>query len=217
MAIILPSEAFAALFSYTGAETTFVTGFRALSAANVSATYTPTGGAAAALTQGVHYSVTLAANGDVTVNKIAFPGATPGQLYVFRRTPATQGTDFANLSKYLPDVHTNLHTASAMRDAELLGLYNDRIGQIAVEAAARIAGDAAEATARGNADSAEATARANADAAEITARQSAIAALSLQIADAVQSRALIAAIAGAANPRGYPVAAIADVRLIVPS
>jgi hypothetical protein len=145
--IILPNEVFDSSFAYTGAETTFASGFRALSAAHVFAEYTPPSGIVAALTQGVHFSVTLAADGTVTLNKLSSFGATPGTLRGYRKTPATQGTDFANLSRYTADVHTNLHTAAAMRSAE-------RSGDVAIEAAARAAAVAAEAATRLAADNA---------------------------------------------------------------
>lgn len=104
--------------AWTGVETSFTPGFSALAAADVLVYSRDALGVETLLTLNVHYGVTLdAANGAVTVTPIALPAA-PKTLLILRTTPALQDTNFANLAKYAPTVHTRLHDAAAMRDAE---------------------------------------------------------------------------------------------------
>jgi hypothetical protein len=109
---------------YTGAETTFTPGFSALNTADVFVSWFDVDRLPVALTQGMHFSVALGADGAVTVSKIAFPVATalaPVTIAIERVTPAVQGTDFDNLAAYDASVHERIADAGAMRDAELRG------------------------------------------------------------------------------------------------
>lgn len=116
------TEACYAERSYTGVETVFTPGFSALAAADVHAGYLDANGLPVALTYNVHFSVSLDAQGAVTVTRIAFPSASvaaPVTVTFERVTPAVQGTDFTNLNQYDPSVHQRIADAGAMRDAEL--------------------------------------------------------------------------------------------------
>jgi hypothetical protein len=116
------TEACYAERSYTGAETIFSPGFSALAAADVHVGYFDANGLPVALTFNVHFSVSLDAQGAVTVTRIAFPSASvaaPVTMTFERITPALQGTDFTNLNQYDPSVHQRIADAGAMRDAEL--------------------------------------------------------------------------------------------------
>lgn len=117
MGITVPSEACHAELAYTGVETTFSPGFKAEAREDVDVVYRNALLVDAPLTLGVHFDCTIAVDGAVTITPIALPGA-PGTLIVDRNTPATQVIDFANLGAFGPDVHTKLHSAAAMRDAE---------------------------------------------------------------------------------------------------
>lgn len=118
MGITVPSEACVAELAWTGVETTFSPGFKALLTGHVSIVYRNALDVEYPLTQGVHYSVSIDSAGSVTVTPIALP-VPPGTLIVGRNTPALQATDFENLVGFAPKVHTDLHSAAAMRDAEI--------------------------------------------------------------------------------------------------
>lgn len=121
------TEAAYAERSYTGVETLFSPGFSALAAADVHVGYFDSSGASIELTGGVHFSAALDAAGAVTVTKIAFPSASvavPVTIWIFRKTPAIQGTDFSNLNQYDPNVHERIADAGAMRDAELRSIQS---------------------------------------------------------------------------------------------
>lgn len=113
------SETSTAVRAWTGAEGVFTPGFTAQDAAHVKASYLPTGAVdSVALLAGVNFTVALSAAGDVSVTPLAMPPP-PGNVTIWRDTPATQGVNFLNLAAYAPATHTKLHDASAMRDAEL--------------------------------------------------------------------------------------------------
>lgn len=119
------TEASYAQAIYTGVETIFTPGFSALDPDAVFVDYFDINGLPVALTQGVHFSVTLDAAGAVTVTVIAFPSASvaaPVTIAFQRITPAVQGVNFTNLSQYDPSVHQEIADAGAMRDAELKGV-----------------------------------------------------------------------------------------------
>lgn len=105
--------------AWTGAETSFTPGFVANAKADVLVyARDPANGAVAQLTLDVHFGVTLGVvDNAVTVTPIALPAA-PRTLLILRNTPALQDTNFSNLSKYSPLVHTRLHDAAALRDGE---------------------------------------------------------------------------------------------------
>ena len=108
--------------SYTGVETSLTPGFGALSATDIYVGYLDPDGLPIALTQGVHFSVSLGTDNAVKVTPIAFPNATPVSPVVItieRITPALQGVDFVNLNSYDPSVHGSIADAGAYRDAEL--------------------------------------------------------------------------------------------------
>lgn len=104
--------------SWTGVETSFTPGFRALDLTHVSVKYRNSQSVVSDLTRGVHFNTTVDSAGNVTITPLSLPQA-PGMLLITRRTPAVQETDFANLETFDPAVHTRLHDAAAMRDAEL--------------------------------------------------------------------------------------------------
>lgn len=105
--------------SWTGVETSFSAGFSAKAAADVYLYSRDADGADTQLTQGVHFTVSLGAGNAVTIVPVALPAA-PRTLFALRQTPATQGTDFANLGGgFDPAVYTDLFDKSAMRDGEM--------------------------------------------------------------------------------------------------
>jgi hypothetical protein len=113
-----------ASFAWTGVETSFPAGYPAQSAADVFVIYIAAGSdEQVVLTQGVHFSVSLDGGGLVTVAPIALPPA-PATLFVNRSTPAVQATDFSNLAKFGPGIHTRLHDAAALRAQELRRVIN---------------------------------------------------------------------------------------------
>lgn len=104
--------------AWTGVETVFAAGFGAMKAEHVTLTYTPTGGAAQALTQGVHAAVAIdAATRIVTVTPLAMPAA-PGVVRIGRVTPAVQSTDFIDGMAFDAEAHEWLHDAHVMRRQE---------------------------------------------------------------------------------------------------
>jgi hypothetical protein len=106
---------------WTGAETSFPAGFAAGSRDAIEAFYLADadGSASIPLTLDAHFGVTLADGSNlVTVTPLAMPAA-PGTLILQRQTAALQETDFGNLAAFSPAIHTALHDASAMRDAEM--------------------------------------------------------------------------------------------------
>lgn len=122
-AFTVATEACFATFNWTGVEAQFPCGFPALDPTHLAVTSTSNANppVVTQLFLGVHYTVNLdPVTGAATVLPIApsMPAA-PSTITITRATPATQGTQFANLASYTPDVHTSLHDASAMRDAEL--------------------------------------------------------------------------------------------------
>jgi hypothetical protein len=121
--------------AWTGVEGVFAPGFGAMKPEHVTLTYTPTGGAAQALTQGVHAAVTLdAATRIVTVTPLAMPAA-PGVLRIGRQTPELQAVNFIDGQGFSSDTHEDLHDAHVMRlqEAKLLladlGVQLTAIGQ----------------------------------------------------------------------------------------
>jgi cytoskeletal protein RodZ len=120
------TEACYAERQYTGVEMLFSPGFSALAAADVQVGYFGANTLPVLLTQGTHFSATLAPDGSVTVTRIAFPSASvaaPVTIFITRKTPAIQGTDFDNLGQFDPAVHERIADAGAMRDAELRSLF----------------------------------------------------------------------------------------------
>jgi hypothetical protein len=108
-----------ALRSWTGVETSFAAGFAAETTASVNViSRDPTTGVDTVLTQSVHYSVTLAGDGAVTVFPIALPLA-PKTLVIYRDTPGTQATNFADLVSFSAAVHQTLHDRWARLAGEL--------------------------------------------------------------------------------------------------
>lgn len=108
-------------FNWTGVETVFAPGWPAKATADVRVTFRAVSapGVVVPLTLGLHYSVDLEVGSRlVTVLPLTMP-LSNGIVTIARRTPALQGVRFANLNKYSPDVHMELHDAAAMRDAEL--------------------------------------------------------------------------------------------------
>jgi hypothetical protein len=112
------SETASGSFAWTGVETSAAPGFKAQATDHVKATFTTPAGVSSPLINGVHFAVTLDGAGNVAFLPLALPPA-PGTIYVYRKTPALQQTDFANLGDFDPAVHTRLHDAAALRDAEL--------------------------------------------------------------------------------------------------
>lgn len=113
----VPTETAIASLAWTGVETSFVPGFRALAVTDVVVIAQNAAGVQVTLTRNTHFSVALDGNGAVTVTPIALP-TVPQTLIIYRATPAVQSVDFANLGSYAPAVHTRLHDAAALRDAE---------------------------------------------------------------------------------------------------
>lgn len=118
MAFTVGTEACTASLNWSGVEGLFAAGFPALDPTHITVTYQPAVGAPIALTAGIHFAAVIDAAGAVTVTPIAMPAA-PGLVIIDRHTPAIQATDFSNLTSFTGDIHTQLHDAAAMRDAEL--------------------------------------------------------------------------------------------------
>jgi hypothetical protein len=112
---------------WTGVETSFSPGFAAQHPDDVEVYYLADApdSLRTRLTPGLHYSLT--AGGAVSVTPLAMPAA-PGTVTFMRFTPALQETDFSNLGSFAPSIHTALHDASAMRDAELRRDLTNAIG-----------------------------------------------------------------------------------------
>lgn len=107
------------LLRWTGVETTFDPGFTAQAADAVLVRYQPDGTEGSTpLTAGLHFRAVVSDTGDVTVTPLLMP-LPSGNVLISRETPAIQQTDFGNLAKFSPAIHTALHDASAMRDAEI--------------------------------------------------------------------------------------------------
>lgn len=118
MAFTVGTEACTASLNWTGVEGVFAAGFPALDPTHIVVTYKPAVGNAVPLTPGIHFTAAIDGAGAVTVTPIAMPAA-PGLVTIDRQTPAVQATNFINLASFSPDIHTQLHDAAAMRDAEL--------------------------------------------------------------------------------------------------
>jgi hypothetical protein len=106
---------------WTGVETSFSPGWQALTEDAVEVFYLADliGSVNLQLAVGINYSVDLADGSSlVTVTPLAMPAA-PGTVTLLRQTPAVQATDFSNLAKFAPAIHTALHDAAALRDAEI--------------------------------------------------------------------------------------------------
>lgn len=103
---------------WTGVETAFNAGFTAYSASQVHVTFRDAAGSETELTQGLHYTVSIAGSpGLVTIAVVSFPPA-PGKVPIWRETEAVQGTDFVDLASFPAATHTRLHDLAAMRGAE---------------------------------------------------------------------------------------------------
>lgn len=109
-----------ATFVYTGAETTFPTGFRALSAAHVLASLTTPAGETIALAPGVNYSVAIdGATGLATATRISFPAAA-GTLRLWRVSDYVQDRVFTGGEGVPAKTHEDLHDAHVLRLQEVL-------------------------------------------------------------------------------------------------
>lgn len=105
--------------AWTGAETSFATGFPAKPDATIDVIFVAPSGVETPLINGVHYSWTRAAVTElVTVQPIALPAA-PGTLRIERNTPATQAVAFYDGQDFAAYVHEDQYDRAAMRDAEL--------------------------------------------------------------------------------------------------
>lgn len=105
--------------AWTGVETLFAPGIEALDVAHILLAYRAANGVVTELTRGLHIAVTRdVITGVITASPLAMPPA-PGTVIFDRFTPAQQATNFANLDGYDAGVHTRLHDAAALRDAEL--------------------------------------------------------------------------------------------------
>lgn len=103
---------------WTGAQTSFASGFAALDPLHVSARYRDGAGNLSDLTRDTQIKIVRdAISGAISAVPLAMPAA-PGTVILIRRTPAEQDTDFANLKQFDPAIHTRLHDAAAMRSAE---------------------------------------------------------------------------------------------------
>lgn len=109
---------------WTGVETSFTPGFSAEAVADVQVSYLDINQLPVALTRGVHFSVSLGADGAVTVTPIAFPSASAGSpvtIIIQRNTTAVQGVDFENLNSYDPSVYETLFDRAFRILGELKG------------------------------------------------------------------------------------------------
>jgi hypothetical protein len=116
------TEAYFGLRTWTGVETTIVPGFSAEHPADVKVTAKSSTGVVSTLSQGVHYTITIGANGAVTMAPIApqMPLA-PQTLTIWRDTDALQGVNFQDLQDFSADDHEMLHDRWARITSELKG------------------------------------------------------------------------------------------------
>ena len=116
------TEAYFGLRTWTGVETTIVPGFSAEHPADVKVTAKSSTGVVSTLSQGVHYTITIGANGAVTMQPIApqMPIA-PQTLTIWRDTDALQGVNFQDLQDFSADDHEMLHDRWARITSELKG------------------------------------------------------------------------------------------------
>jgi len=116
------TEAYFGLRTWTGVETTIVPGFSAEHPADVKVTAKSSTGVVSTLSQGVHYTITIGANGAVTMAPIApqMPLA-PQTLTIWRDTDALQGINFQDLQDFSADDHEMLHDRWARITSELKG------------------------------------------------------------------------------------------------
>ncbi len=110
--------------AWSGTETDFAPGLSALDAGHVQLSYRDQFGVVTALTAGVHVALAKAGAagqvGAISATPLGMPSA-PGTVIFERVTPATQDVDFEGLEDFDPEIHTRLHDAAALRDAELKG------------------------------------------------------------------------------------------------
>lgn len=104
--------------AWTGSQTAFAPGIKCQATSHLRVYSRDASNADTLLTENVHYSVALSSEGLATVTPIALPSA-PRTLLFERVTPALQATDFGQLYSFAPGIHTLLHDAAALRDAEL--------------------------------------------------------------------------------------------------
>jgi hypothetical protein len=135
----VPTEAYKNTLAWTGVETSFAPGFRALATSHVIVTLIDEDDVETVLADGVNLTLALDADGVVSAVPISIPAL--GDLRFERATPAVQATNFADLASYTAAVHTRLHDAAAMRAAELKG----RLAELGLVVADEAAADAVQA------------------------------------------------------------------------
>lgn len=109
---------------YTGAETSLTPGFTAEADGDVTLSYLDASGLPVALTRNTHFSVSRDSGNNVTVNRIAFPAATPSvpvTMLIARNTAALQGVSFVNLNAYDASIHETLFDRAFRILAEVKG------------------------------------------------------------------------------------------------
>jgi len=115
------TEAWFGQISWNG-EASFNPGFSAERLADVKAIATNPSLVIATLTQGVHYTVLLGANGAVTINlNAANMPVAPQLVTAWRDTDAVQGVDFQDLQDFSANDHELLHDRWARLAGELKG------------------------------------------------------------------------------------------------
>jgi hypothetical protein len=116
--------------NWSGVETSFAPGMSAQDTSHISVKYRDGNDVVTNLVVGVHVAVTKAGDvgetGAISAAPLNMPQA-PGVVIFERQTPALQQTDFENLQDFDPEIHTKLHDAAALRDAELRNRQNRAI------------------------------------------------------------------------------------------
>lgn len=107
------SELCAVTRSWTGVETLFDTGFKALDATHVRVTAGDT-----VLVRGTHYTSQLSVSGILQVLPLGGMVAAPATLLIERNTPATQENNLVNGDTWDMEIFERELDGSAMRDAE---------------------------------------------------------------------------------------------------
>jgi hypothetical protein len=109
---------------WTGVETSFATGWPADKIADVKGVFVTGAGVESALTQGVHFSVTLASGTKLaTCAPIAMP-APAGTIKFYRETPALNEIVLVDGQNFPATTHQQLHDRAALRDAEAKDNYS---------------------------------------------------------------------------------------------
>lgn len=134
--------------AWTGVESSFTTGIRALDAAHHLVRYRTAAGLVLTLTPAVHYTPSLVAK-QLVFFPLSLPAA-PGTLLIERVTPATQLVNFLNLAgNFDPETHENIADEAAMRSAEDRRKLGDLDTPVSDAEAAALAAQLALSRARG--------------------------------------------------------------------